>query len=242
VKVGIIGRNGFIGSALAERFSSHEIYSYPRKDLDILYHFGSPSSDIIFKQNMDWCFNETIQSFLHCIQFCRDNKIRFVYPSSATVYQGITVYSKAKRCLEEIHSAYGGDVLGLRIFAGYGVGEEHKGEYSSIIYQFCLQMANGVKPVIYGDGNQTRDFIYIDDIVEAIIEYSQTNGMRDIGTGINTSFNEIIRLINKSLHTSISPIYVDKPSRYADETPCNNPVKCAVSIEEGIDRICKTLL
>src|SRR3989304_1360929 len=133
MKIGITGRNGFIGSALALELKDCQIYSYPRPDLDILFHFGSPSSDFIFKQNMDYCFSETIDSFLEMVRFCRDNKIKLVYPSSATVYNKATPYARGKSCLEEIHQAYGGDILGLRIFAGYGPGEEHKGECSRIV-------------------------------------------------------------------------------------------------------------
>lgn len=241
MKIGITGRNGFIGSALAERFSSHEIYSYPRPDLDILYHFGSPSSDVIFKHNIDWGFEETINSFLHTIQFCRDNKIKLVYPSSANVYQKTTIYSHGKACLEEIHQAYGGDVLGLRIFCGYGVGEDKKGEYSSIVYQFCQQIKKGIPPVLYGDGEQMRDFVYIDDIVDAIIDNSEKTGIIDIGTGVNTSFNEVVHIINEVLDKDVVPVYTDKPDKYVDETPCPKPIPYKVSLEEGIKRICQTV-
>ena len=241
MKIGITGRNGFIGSALALELKDCQIYSYPRPDLDILFHFGSPSSDFIFKQNMDYCFSETIDSFLEMVRFCRDNKIKLVYPSSATVYNKATPYARGKSCLEEIHQAYGGDILGLRIFAGYGPGEEHKGEYSSIVYQFCQQMKKGENPVIYGDGKQTRDFVYIDDVVDTILQNLTRTGIIDIGTGVNTSFNEIVDLINAQLETDIKPICVARPQKYVNETPCSNPIKYKVDIKEGIKRICEKL-
>lgn len=238
MKIGITGRNGFIGSALAKRLSVHELYSYPRPDLDLMFHFGSPSSDIIFKQNLSWALRETIESFLTMVEFCKKHSIKLIYPSSANVYQKTTVYSHGKAALEEIQAAYGGDILGLRIFCGYGVGEEHKGEYSSIVYQFVQQMKQGKSPLIYGDGKQTRDFIYIDDIVEAIVDNSESTGTIDIGTGKNTSFNEVVKMINEELHTDIEPTYVGKPEKYVDETPCKNPINYEVSLKEGIHRLC----
>lgn len=246
MRIGITGRKGFIGSALWRRLDDggNELYSYPRKDLDILFLFGSPSSEIIYKENIDYCFEETINSFLNAIQFCRDNKIKLVWPSSATIYNKTTIYSHAKAACEEIMGAYKGDVLGLRIFAGYGVGETHKGEYASIIYQFCKQMKKGEQPVVFGDGTQTRDFIYIDDVVENIIKYAfncKTPHLQDIGTGQSPTFNEIVAIINKLLNTDIKPIYKPQPKSYIKETICLNPSPTTVSLEEGIKRILNSL-
>jgi len=103
-------------------------------------------------------------------------------------------------------------------------------------------MKNGIRPVIWGDGTQTRDFIYIDDVIDNIMELveKRATGIYEIGTGINTSFNEIIKTINKVLGTNIEPIYQDKPSDYIQDTPVK-PVPCKVSLEEGIKNIIQTL-
>jgi len=237
MNVGITGISGFLGSALAERFDG--AYSYPRPDLDYLFLFGSPSSNIVFDQNIDYCFEETVNSFLNAVQFCRDNHIKLIYPSSATVYNKNTTYARCKAVLEEIHQAYGGDILGLRIFAGYGPGEAHKGDYASIVYKFCKEMKQGKRPVIWGDGTQTRDFIYIDDIIDNILDAKDEKGILDIGTGKNISFNEIVAAINRELNTNIEPVYIEKPTRYVNETPCKNSLPCKVDIREGIRRICE---
>lgn len=240
--ISITGINGFIGYHLADKCKMFaQVYPYPRKDADYLFLFGSPSSNIIFDQNIDYCFEETINSFLNAIQFCRDNKIKLIYPSSATVYNKNTTYARCKAILEEIHQSYGGDVLGLRIFAGYGY-EESKGDYASIVYQFCKAMIAGKQPVIYGDGTQTRDFIYVDDIVDHILLNKDKNGLIDIGTGINTSFNEVVKIINSELpHSNIEPIYVPKPAQYVEETVCKNPSPCKVSMRQGIINILENI-
>lgn len=242
MKIGITGRHGFIGSALASKMRGwNEIYSYPRPDLDILFLFGSPSSNIIFDQSPDYCLEETINSFLTAIQYCRDHGIKLIYPSSATVYNKNTQYSRCKMILELIHLYYGGDVLGLRIFAGYGV-EETKGDYASIVYQFCKQMIKGERPVVYGKGMQTRDFVYVDDIVDNIIKNLDKTGTIDIGTGVSTSFNDVIQLINEELGTRIKPIYQKKPLAYIEETKCDKPCRCKVSLKDGIHKICQELI
>ena len=239
MKVGITGSSGFIGSELAKLYPGYS--RYPKKDLYVLFHFASPSSETIFKENMDYCFRETINSFIDMVSFCKTNDIKLIYPSSATVYNKATAYARCKACCEEIHQAYGGDILGLRIFAGYGPGEKNKTGYSSVVYEFCKTMKNGERPVIWGDGTQTRDFVYIDDIVNTIYRHSTSIGMLDIGTGINTSFNELVEIINKELKTNIEPIYVEKPGNYISETPCSKPIDNPITLEKGVHLICQTL-
>lgn len=239
MKASITGSRGFIGGALAKKLESMgwEVYPYPRKDVDYYFMFGSPSSQMIFSHNIDYCVKETINSFLDAIAFCKNNNIKLIYPSSATVYNKNNAYAHTKAALEEIQGAYDSNVLGLRIFAGYGVGEDHKKEYANVIYQFCQQMKRGEQPVIWGDGTQTRDFIYIEDIVNTIVENLDKVGIIDIGTGVNTSLNEIVQLINEELGTDIKPVFVDKPPKYVENTICNNPIKESISIREGIRRI-----
>lgn len=123
-----------------------------------------------------------------------------------------------------------------------GIGEEHKGEYASIVYQWCKQMKNGERPVIWGDGTQTRDFIYIDDVIDNILELvdKKEEGIFEIGTGVNTSLNEVVATINKVLGTNIEPIYIPKPDSYIQDTPVK-AVNCKVSLEEGIRKIINSL-
>lgn len=134
--------------------------------------------------------------------------------------------------------AYGIPALGLRIAAGYGPNEGHKGEYASVVYQWCQLMKKGQRPTIFGDGTQTRDFIYIDDIITNIHELAKahTTGIVELGTGINTSFNEVVHTINKVLGTKIEPIYVSKPKQYVESTPVK-ACKTRFSLEDGIRKI-----
>ena len=237
MKTTILGRNGFIGKALWKALEKdNELYPYLRKDVGRVYWFSAPSSQILFEHAPDYCHKITMALFLNVMNFCSQYNIKLIYPSSATVYNLNNDYARCKKAIEKEAEAYPNS-LGLRIFAGYGVGEKHKGEYASIIYQFCQQMKKGKSPVIYGNGQQTRDFIYIDDIVENIIKLSDQKGIVDIGTGLNTSFNLVVEFINRQLETNIRPIYKHAPLNYTEDTPCQNPVDFKVSVSAGIRKI-----
>lgn len=228
----ITGRNGFIGSELAKR------------DLPAgVYYFGAPSSGILFDEDISLCMRETIGHFISLLDRCKRTGEYLIYPSSATVINKNTSYARCKAILEELHLAYGVPALGLRIAAGYGPGESHKGEYASVIYQWCQQMRKGERPVIFGDGTQTRDFIYIDDIVDNIerLARKQTMGIVEIGTGVNTSFNEVVATINKVLGTNIKPVYVPKPGFYVEETPVKK-VPTKYDLTYGIKRILESTI
>jgi len=238
-KATITGINGFIGSALNKKLQElgWETCEQLRPDVDYVFLFGSPSSNDWFGPALSYSVRETIDNFLNAADFCRDNKIKLIYPSSGTIYEGKTPYSKTKMILDILNDIYKDNILGLRIFAGYGVGEMHKGQYASVVYKWIQEMKVGKSPVIWGDGKQTRDFIYVEDIIDSIIKYKDMVGTVDIGTGLNTSFNDVVKIINKKLHTNIEPTYIDKPGQYVDETVCNNPCDFKITLEEGIEKI-----
>lgn len=238
MKAVITGIGGFIGSALSKRLIDlgWSVHEELRPDVDYVFLFGSPSSNVWFDQALSYSIRETIENFINMADFCKEHEIKLIYPSSGTIYQGNTPYSKTKKILEILASMYS-DTLGLRIFAGYGVGEKHKGYYSSVVYSFIQEMKAGRRPVIWGDGEQTRDFIYIDDVVHNIIKLRDVKGVVDIGTGISYSFNQVVEIINKQLDNDIKPTYIDKPDLYIQKSVCKTPSSCKVTLEEGIKRI-----
>lgn len=239
-----MGRNGFLGSQIYKRLNAqhYQVETLPRKEANRIWFFGSPSSVILFNKNLDYCFRETINSFLEVCSLAKYNDIYLIYPSSATVNNKNNSYARCKAALEEIAQGYGIKSLGLRIAASYGPGEGHKGEYASIVYQWCKEMKAGKQPVIWGDGTQTRDFIYIDDVIDNVMELAdkRAEGIYEIGTGVNTSLNEVVATINRVLGTNIEPKYINKPDSYIQETPVK-AVPCKVSLEEGIRRIINSL-
>jgi len=231
MSVVLFGGDGFIGKSLAKKKLPNGIY-----------YFDSPSSNILFDENLEWCVRKTVGGFLDILDRVKKTGEYLVYPSSATVYNKNTHYAKTKAVLEELVDIYNVKALGLRISAGYGPGEAHKGKYASVVYQWTKQMMNGESPVIFGDGTQTRDFIFETDIADNIERLANEGavGIYDIGTGVNTSFNEVVETINKVLGTDIKPIYVPKPTSYVENTHCK-PVACKVNLEQGIRKIVEVL-
>ena len=111
--------------------------------------------------------------------------------------------------------------MGLRIFAGFGPGEEHKGDYASVVTIFLNCMLKNERPVIFGDGTQNRDFVYIDDVVDSIVSSAEkpiSNTIVNVGTGRNLKFNDVVHIINDLLGKKIEPVYVPKPEKYFDYT------------------------
>lgn len=229
----------------------------PKLKYDYFFHFAAPSSIVLFNENAVDCFDITVNGFLNAIRFCLKNNIRLVYPSTGSLYSGtmppqaentelslmsLNSYAVGKLSLELIHNSIRElNAVGLRIFAGYGPQERHKGKFASVIYLFCKDILNGKQPIIFGDGSQKRDFVYIDDVVEAILVLAQKckEPVVNIGSGRSISFNDIIRIINKITGKQVVPKYIKKPRQYLEETQADNKLllkyyAIKFTIEEGI--------
>lgn len=239
----ITGEKGFIGSAL-KRYLENANYeaipvtveSLPNINADYFFHFGSPSSNILYNSNRN-CIKNTIEDFIKIVEFCQNKHIKLIFPSSATVYENKNNYAHTKKSLEEIAQAYNLPFLALRIYAGYGIGEAHKKDYASVVYQWCRQAIEEKKITIYGDGSQSRDFVYIDNIIVTIVNNMNRLGIIDIGTGVNTTFNKIIELISKQLDKKLEIEYIPKPKQYLEGSVCKAPISSFIDIEEGIKKI-----
>lgn len=232
-KVCIIGGHGLIGSALAARYL--DVTSIPTRDTKILFHFGSHTHPR-FNENPHYEMKQILDSFSQLLPFCYEHGILFVYPSSALVYERDTQFSMFKKTLEHLAACYPTRTLGLRIFPVYGPREQH-----TVISQWCRQMARDERPTVYGDGKQERDFIYIDDVVDQIVQLAEyphwRDHVRDIGAGKLTSFNDIVAMINAELGTNLEPRYVQKPHDYPTGITCPRPLPVKTPVELGIRKI-----
>ena len=227
MKACIIGKNGFIGSALAKKFDI--VTSTPTKDCDVIIDMGSPVHPP-FEENPDFYIKTLLPRHLYFLTY----GVYYIYPSSALVYEEKEIaFTYFKRTLEELAKGYANN-LGVRIFPVYGPGENR-----TAISQWCKAMKKGERPIVYGDGTQKRDFIYIDDVADGIYTYilQHKTGVVDIGRGEPIAFNNIIATINKVLGTKLEPIYHKTPSGYSEGIYCKNPIITRVSMEDGIRKI-----
>jgi len=95
----------------------------------------------------------------------------------------------------------------LRYANVYGPRQDPLGE-AGVVAIFTGKILKGEKPVIYGDGNQTRDYIYVEDVVRAnVLALEGKEGIYNIGTGRETSVNELIEIFSKVLGREIKPEY-----------------------------------
>lgn len=201
-----------------------------------VFNFGAPSSIILFNSRPVASVDITVCGFLNILEWAKDVKVKkIVYPTSGSVYGSTPVpqseedqvmpmnlYGISKLTCEHIARLYSNrlKIIGLRIFAGYGPGEEHKGDFASPVTLFLKFITKDRRPIVYGNGAQSRDFVYIDDVVEAIIRSAERDvvGIVNVGSGKAYSFNEVVACINQSLHKNIEPKYIDKPVNYLEKT------------------------
>ncbi len=153
---------------------------------------------------------------------------RFVFASSAAVYgnalpplveskdyKPISPYGDSKRMGEllmtEYHAKEKLSTVSLRYFNVFGPRQNPKSEYSGVISKFIDKMSVDERPTIYGNGMQTRDFIYVKDIVQAnmlAMKMKKAKGeVFNIGTGSKNSILDIVNSINQILGKDIAPIF-----------------------------------
>ncbi len=155
-------------------------------------------------------------------------------------------YARSKSLMDEEATRYKDEIkiVGLRYFNVYGPRERYKKKAASMIYQLAQQMKANKNPRIFKYGEQSRDFIYVKDVVDATIRAMKAkgSGIVNVGTGITATFNRIIEILNQVLGTSFEPEYFDNPySFYQNETRADTErakellgFEARYSIEEGI--------
>lgn len=97
----------------------------------------------------------------------------------------------------------------LRYSNVYGPRQDPSGE-AGVISIFIGKLLREERPIIFGDGEQTRDFVYVDDVVKANLISLKKDGTYNIGTGKETSVNEIFEMLSNLLGTDVKPFH-DKP-------------------------------
>ncbi|MFH0942137.1 MAG: SDR family oxidoreductase [Chloroflexota bacterium] len=97
----------------------------------------------------------------------------------------------------------------LRYYNVYGPRQDPNSEYASVIPRFLLEALRGKPPAIFGDGEVTRDFTFVKDVVSAnlLAAESEATGIFNIGTGEKSSINHLARLITRLTEKSLEPVY-----------------------------------
>jgi len=174
-------------------------------------------------------FETNIRGTFNVLEACRDYNIeRLVYSSSASVYgdalqipmteehpfNNKTFYGATKIAGEAMAHAfchrYGLNYVGLRYMNVYGARQDYKGTYIAVIMKILDRIDAGIAPVVFGDGSQAYDFIYVEDVARANLLSLQSNAgdqFYNVGMGVKTSIKELAELLLKLTGSKLSIQY-----------------------------------
>lgn len=117
----------------------------------------------------------------------------------------------AEYYVRTIGMLWGIETVALRVFNAYGPGQPLPASHAPVIPRFLKQAATGGSLVAYGDGRQTRDYVYVDDVVEALASAATAQGVDrtviNVGSGQETSVAELIALIARITDSQIEPLF-----------------------------------
>lgn len=159
-------------------------------------------------------------------------------------------YALSKYYTEQLavqaHDLYDLNTAALRYFNVFGPRQNPDGEYAAVIPKFITRMLADNPPVIYGDGEQSRDFTYIQNVIDANLAAANTKPdglVANIGCGNQITVNDLVSTLNDILDTQIEPDYDDpRPGdikhSYADITTATESLGYtpAIDFREGLER------
>jgi len=181
-------------------------------------------------------WEENVLGTWNVVEACRDLEVRrLVYSSSASVYGNAldipmtedhpynnrTTYGATKIANEQmiraIHEQSGMPYVGYRYMNIYGPRMDYKGTYVSVIMKVLDRIYSGQRPMIYGDGTQMYDFVYVEDVAEANIlgmKSEVTDEFFNIGTGNGTTINELVDMLLELTGSDLEPEYIPEEQSF----------------------------
>ena len=201
-----------------------EICKEATAKVDIVFHQAALGSVPRSIDNPLLTHSVNNTGFLNMLEAARQNKIeRFIYAASSSTYgdskelpkvednigKPLSPYAVTKLSNELYASIfadlYGIKVIGLRYFNVFGRKQDPDGAYAAAIPKFIKLLLDGQSPMINGDGSQSRDFTYIDNVIQINILAATTqnpeafNQVYNVAYGAQTNLNQLLELINKEL-------------------------------------------
>jgi len=230
------------------------------KNVDWVFHLASLADIVPSIQNPKGYFQSNVDATFFVLEAARHAKIkRFIYSASSSCY-GIPdnyptsenanirpqyPYALAKRMGEELvehwSQLYNLPAISLRFFNVYGTRSRTSGTYGAVFGVFLAQKLANKPYTIVGDGNQTRDFTYVTDIVSALIAAAESdiyNKVYNVGSDTTVSINKIVELLGgDKVHIPKRPGEPD--CTYADISKIKKDLnwKPTISIEQGVSKI-----
>lgn len=218
-----------------------------RTEAGAVFHLGA-ITDTTLSDDREM-IRENVGGFRGMLLACAGRGVPLVYASSAATYGNAgagrkplrlaeagrpsNVYGFSKWLMEKEHERLAEEreeagqgtpwIVGLRYFNVFGPGEGSKGAMASMVYQLAVQMMSGKRPRLFADGTQSRDQVYVEDIVECTLSAAGLGskpdprpGVYNAGSGVATSFNEIVAALRGPLEASERGLpveYFEMPAR-----------------------------
>lgn len=211
-------------------------------------------------------FDVNIRGTFNVLEACVNNKIKkLIYSSSASVYgdaveipmtekhpyNNKTFYGATKIAGEQMCRAfyhrYGQNYVGLRYMNVYGPRQDYRGVYVAVIMKILDRIDQGLSPVVYGDGSQAYDFIYVKDCAEAnlcAVKSDCTDVFYNVGGGIKTTIKELTESILEITHSNFKIQYEQEGMTFVkNRVGCTQKAeaeigfKAQVGLREGLEKL-----
>jgi UDP-glucose 4-epimerase len=238
--------------------------AFERERPDAVIHHAAQMDVRASVRDPQYDASVNIQGSLNLLEACRATAVsRFLYASTGGAVYGepeylpvdeqhpirpMCPYGVSKHTLEHYlhlyHQLYGLQYLILRYPNVYGPRQDPHGE-AGVVAIFSLQMLRGQKPTIFGDGTKTRDYVYVDDIVEAnVLGLSGTTvGTYNLGWGRPVTDLEVFDEVRRATGVTLEPCYaakrlgeIDHICLDASKARMELEWKPVVSFRQGVDR------
>jgi UDP-glucose 4-epimerase len=198
------------------------------RGVDYIFHLAAIPSVPRSLENPLASNHVNITGTLNVLLAARDNTVKkVVYASSSSVYGDTLTSPNTENMLPDPQSPYAVTKLAgeyychvfnqvynlptvcLRYFNVYGPRQDPASQYAAVIPRFISRLIEGKPPIIFGDGKQTRDFIFVKDAVIASIlaAESSSTGVFNVGAGKRVTINELAQLVSNTTGKNIEPIH-----------------------------------
>lgn len=230
--------NGFKGEVISGDINSaDDLALIKNSSWDYIFHQAAISDTTVMDQSLVVKTNTNTLQFFINLAIATDAHL--VYASSAGTYGNSiapnkvglgevpeNVYGFSKLMMDNIalnviENTPEIKITGLRYFNVYGNSEFYKAKTASMILQLGLQILTNKKVKLFKYGEQMRDFVFIDDVVQANIKaIGSKAGVYNVGYGISRSFNDIINILQETFSLKAEIEYIDNPYTFYQNNTC----------------------
>jgi UDP-glucose 4-epimerase len=255
--------NGIDAHLFKGSINDKEMLMKAFQDIDCVFHLAAIASVQKSLEEPLRVDQVNVDGTLNVLVAARDTGVkRLVFASSAAVYGDSPELPKRESMVPQPQSpyavtkvagehycqvfsdVYGLETVSLRFFNVFGPKQDPSSEYSGVVSRFISTVLDGRFPIIFGDGEQTRDFVFVKDAVRACILASQSKqtGVYNVAHGQSTSLNRLVEMIENAIGRKIQPIHTEPRAGDIRHSLADIAMVRSIgydphfSVEEGLER------